>query len=58
MATKILWRTLELEPLMDLFHVWFKRKTLPSDNKNIDFLSFGILADISVLFILTIIKIW
>ena len=29
-----------------------------SDNKNFDFLRFRILADISVLFILAIIKIW
>ena len=53
---------------MDLFHVWFKGKTLPwpwaeklwcdSDNKNFVFLRFRILADISVLLILAIIKIW
>ena len=53
---------------MDLFHVWFKREILypahvlisfwcDSDIKNIDF-SKLILEDISVMFILAIIKIW
>ena len=52
---------------MDLFHVWFKRPYpgrvliifwCDSGNKNFDFLHFIILADILVLFILAIIKIW
>ena len=53
---------------MDLFHVWFKGITLPwmcaisffviMIIKTYIFLFFRILADISVLLILAIIKIW
>ena len=65
MAAKILWRMLELQPLpgfvlrKDLtLHMYWLVFGVISLIKTLIFLRFRILADISVLFILAIIKIW
>ena len=70
MATKILCRSLELKPLHGFVSCLVQGKERPypgrvlisfwcdSDNKNFFFLRFRILAYISVLLILAIIKIW
>ena len=65
MAAKILCRTLELEPLpgFGLTERPYPARVLicfwwDSNNKTLIFLRFRILVDISVLFILAIIKIW